>query len=128
MGAGEAFSPEQRARLEHAVATARRQSGISFSVCVGPIPAGCEPREHAEQLLHGIAGPDEEAALVLVAPTERVVEVVTTPAARRRLSDQACGLAVLSMTTAFGLSDLVGGVVNGLRMLADAAGRPSLTR
>jgi hypothetical protein len=53
-----------------------------------------------------------------------VVEVVTGAAAARRVPDRACALAVLAMTNSFASSDLVGGIVNGLRQLSDQAGHP----
>jgi hypothetical protein len=49
---------------------------------------------------------------------------MTTQTAGRRITDHAAGLVVLSMTSAFAVGDLVGGIVNGLRQLSDAAGRP----
>ena len=60
-----------------------------------------------------------------VSPGDRRVEIVSTPAARRRLPDHVAGLAVLSMTSSFGVGDLVGGIVTGVRQLADAAGPPA---
>ena len=61
--------------------------------------------------------------LVLVAPGDRQLEIVTGKESSRRLSDRSCALAALSMTTAFSGGDLVGGIVAGLRMLAESAGR-----
>jgi len=118
VAAGDAFSREQRLRLSEAVAAADAQTGMRFSVYVGSIPG--DPQRFAEQQLAGLADLGPAVTLVVVGPAERVVQVTTSPAARTRLSDQACALTVLSMTTSFGLGDLVGGVVVGLRMLADA--------
>ena len=59
-----------------------------------------------------------------MAPGARRVDVMTTQYAKRRITDQAAGLAVLTMTSAFAVGDLIGGIVNGLRQLSDAAGRP----
>lgn len=123
--AGEAFSREQKLRLDRAVGAASGQTGIRFAVRVGRLEGGSAPA-HVERLLAALADPAEPAVLVYVCPGERVLEIGTTAAARERLSDQACALATLSMTTSFGLGDLVGGVVNGLRMMADAAGRATL--
>ncbi len=78
----------------------------------------------AEHLLANlIDSPREAAVLVLIAPGSRRLEVMTTQMARRRISDQAVGLAVLTMTSTFAVGDLVGGIANGLRQLSDAAGR-----
>jgi hypothetical protein len=48
-----------------------------------------------------------------------VLEIVTGQRAARRLPDRICALAALSMTASFEGGDLAGGVVTGLRMLAD---------
>jgi uncharacterized membrane protein YgcG len=118
---GEAFSFDQRTRIEKARVAAEEQTGITFSVRVGPVDG--DVPSAAESMLANIVGSTHDpAVLILVAPGERVVEVTTTAAARRRISDHAAGLAVLTMTSSFGVGDLVGGLVNGLRQLADAAG------
>jgi hypothetical protein len=118
VAAGDAFSREQRLRLNEAVRTAEMQTGMRFSVYVGAVPG--DPQGFAEQELAGLRHLGPEVVLVVVGPAERLVQVTTSPGARTRLSDQACALTVLSMTTSFGLGDLVGGIVVGLRMLADA--------
>ena len=122
MARSEAFSAAQRERLERALAAAEEQTGLRFSLRVGPVES--EPRLQAERLLAHIAdSPRDAVVLLMVAPGERRVEVMTTPAARRRITDHAAGLAVLSMTSTFAVGDLVGGIVSGIRQLADAAGR-----
>jgi hypothetical protein len=120
VAAGEAFSQDQRHRIERAIATAERETGLTFSIRVGPVSK--EPRLEAERLLANMGGTREPVVLVLIAPGERLVEVMTSPAARRRVSDHAAGLAVLSMVSSFGVGDVVGGIIAGIRQLADAAG------
>lgn len=97
------------------------QSGLIISVGIG---AGTgELREQGERALARLLdGHPVAALLLLVDPGARRLEILTSAPARRRLTDQQCALAALSMTTSFGVGDLVGGVVNGIRMLADAAG------
>ena len=95
---------------------------MAFSVLVGR--AEGEPRKHARQLLTTIPEPDRAHVLVFVSPGQRHLEVVTNAAARHRISDEACALAVLSMTTSFSVGDLAGGIVNGVRMVAEAARYP----
>ena len=76
--------------------------------------------------LHAALGADADlGVLVFVEPDARRVEVVTGETAQRRLDDRAAGLASLSMATSFAGGDLTGGIVNGLRMMAQAAGRQS---
>lgn len=120
MAAGEAFSQDQRHRIERAIATAEEETGLTFSIRVGPVSD--EPRLEAERLLANMGGNRESVVLMLIAPGERVLEVMTSPAARRRISDHAAGLAVLSMASSFGVGDVVGGIIAGIRQLADAAG------
>jgi uncharacterized membrane protein len=122
VAAGEAFTREQHERIERARRAAEAQTGIRFWLRVGDFDR--DPRLEAEHLLTNLVDtPREPAVLILVAPGTRVVEIMTTHAAKRRITDQAAGLVVLTMTSAFGVGDLVGGLVNGLRQLADAAGR-----
>jgi uncharacterized membrane protein YgcG len=81
-------------------------------------------RAGAERL-HAALGDDRSstAVLIVVAPGQRRVEIVTGPGIRRRVPDRVTALAVLSMTTAFSGGDLAGGIVDGIRQIADAAGR-----
>ena len=126
MAAGEAFSAEQRARIDHAVGAAESATGLRFALRVGELDP--EPRLQGERLLAHIAvGPREGVVVVLVSPGDRRVEIVSTPAARRRIPDHAAGLAILSMTSSFSVGDLVGGIVTGMRQLADVAGPPALS-
>jgi hypothetical protein len=120
VAAGEAFSRDQRHRIDRAIETAQRETGLTFSIRVGPVDN--EPRLEAERLLANMGGMREPIVLMLIAPGERLVEVMTSPAARRRVSDHAAGLAVLSMVSSFGVGDVVGGIIAGIRQLADAAG------
>jgi uncharacterized membrane protein YgcG len=87
-------------------------------VYVGELTA--PTRQHAEQLLGELTAP-AKSVLVAVSPNQRVLEIVTGEQAARRLPDRVCALAALSMTAAFGGGDLAGGIVTGLRMLADRA-------
>lgn len=124
VAAGEAFSRDQLERLERARAAAEQQTGIRFAVRIGAIDG--EPELVAEQILANLVPtPRAEAVLLLVSPGDRLVHVATTAGAKRRISDQVAGLAVLTMTSSFTVGDLVGGIVSGLRQLADAAGAPA---
>jgi hypothetical protein len=124
VAAGEAFRQDQLDRLNHARQLAERQTGIGFHVRVGAVSG--DPKTAADQILAEIVdGQLVAAVLVLVSPGQRFVRIATTPAARRRIPDVAASLAALSMTSSFAVGDLVGGLVCGLRQLADAAGPPA---
>ena len=115
----------QQERIEHAVSLCRSQNGLDISVLVGDLNLdGAGDFRAAAETLHAALGERAHSAvLVVVAPGQRKLEIVTGPAARRRVPDRVAALAVLSMTSAFGGGDLAGGVIDGLRQMADAAGR-----
>jgi hypothetical protein len=115
------LTPEQRERIELARQGAEQSTGLRFWVRIGSF--AMDPRIESERLLTNlIEEPHEAGVLILLGPGERRLEIMTTAAAKRRLPDPAVGLAVLTMTSSFGVGDLVGGLVNGLRQLADSAG------
>jgi uncharacterized membrane protein YgcG len=119
---GEAFTSDQIRSIERVVETADTETGLRFSVYIGG--AEGDIRDEAERL-HSSFGPDASSTvLVMVSPGDRLLEIVTGADAARRLSDRACALAALSMTTSFAGGDLAGGIVTGVRMLAEASGHP----
>ncbi len=118
---GEPFSADQRRTIDHARERAGRGGGLDFHVYVGP--ADDDPRASARRL-HAALPDAARSVLVLVDPPGHALEIVTGFEARRVLSDSACGLAALSMQTAFAAGDLVGGLVHGLDQLGDASRRP----
>lgn len=123
--APDGLTVSQQGRIEHAVSVCRSQNGLDVSVFVGDlILDGTDFRAGAERL-HAALGDERShaAVLLVVAPGQRQVDVVTGPAARRRVPDRVAALAVLAMTTAFGGGDLTGGILDALRQIADAAGR-----
>src|SRR3954465_2395835 len=116
------FSWQELSRLDEALTMSSRETGLRFTLYVGDL--GKRTRIRAEELFGQSGGDLTESVLLAVSPGQRVVEVVTGSAAARRMPDRACALAVLSMTNTFAASDLVGGIVNGLRQLSDQAGHP----
>jgi Domain of unknown function (DUF5130) len=116
------FTPRQLSRLDEALTLSSRETGLLFSVYVGALE---EPtRTHAERLHSGLQRPGE-GVLIAVSPQQRVLHIVTGEQSTRRLPDRACSLAALSMRASLSVGDLVGALVNGLRMLSDQAGRPN---
>lgn len=129
MAPGEGLAPGQQERIATAIDTARAENGLDVSVLVGDLVID-EPsqfRPAAERLHAALGERSASAVLLVVAPGQRRVEVVTGPGVRRRVPDRVAALAVLAMTTAFTGGDLAGGVVAAIRQIADAAGhRPAL--
>ena len=119
MLAGEAFSARQVEEIARAARGAGERSGLYFSVFVGRSEA--EPSVYAERLLAALGERSADGVVLHVDPTARRVEIVTGRLAARRLDDSSCGLASLSMTSAFSGGDLTGGIITGLRMLGDSA-------
>ena len=122
MPSGEDFTGGQLHDIERVIALARAETGLNFAVYVGG--AEGDIRDAAERLHASLGSAATRSVLVMVSPGDRLLEIVTGDEACRRVSDRACALAALSMTTSFAGGDLTGGIVNGLRMLADAAAGP----
>lgn len=130
MAAGEGLAPAQQERIATAIDRVRENNGLDVSVLLGDLELDdlTQFRPGAERL-HAALGEQRSptAVLIVVAPGQRRVEVVTGSGIRRRVPDRVAALAVLSMTTAFGGGDLAGGIVHAIRQIADAAGkRPAL--
>lgn len=114
------FKPSQLARIDEALTLASHETGLLFSVYVGPL--GPNPRGQAERLFERLAAQHPAPVLMAVSPGERRLEIVTGGAAARRIPNRIAGLAALAMRASFTSGDLAGGIVGGLRQLADAAG------
>lgn len=117
-----AFSPGQREEIVRAIQRAQRQSGLTFSVYVGP--ADGPARAYAAARHAELGSEAAEAVLVFVDPAVRSLEIVTGARAKRWLNDRSCGLATLTMTSAFAAGNLVGGIVQGVQALAEHARHP----
>ena len=122
MPAGEAFTAWQREDIDRALQHAQEQAGLRVAVFVGEL-AG-DAHRHA-QTLHAALDDSAEAVLVAVDPGQRLLEIVTGPSVARRVDDRTCTLAAMSMTSSLQGGNLSGGVVDGVRVLAEHAGEPN---
>ena len=111
------FTARQLLRLDEALTLSSLASGLKFSVYVGELAN--PSRGAAEQLFSKLT---DDAVLLAVSPGARQLQIVTGPVSGARLSNHTCGLAALAMRGNFANGDLVSGLVNGLRLLSDAAG------
>jgi hypothetical protein len=111
------FTSRQLTRLDEALTLSSRETGLTFSIYVGELKH--PTRAHAEALFEKL---DDNSVLLAVSPGQRVLHIVTGPASAQRLPNRACALAALAMRAAFANGDLTGGLVAGLRSLADYAG------
>ncbi|HVE46835.1 MAG TPA: TPM domain-containing protein [Acidimicrobiales bacterium] len=119
-GAKLKLSKAEHHRVGEAVDTAEETTGLQFCVVLGP--AEGDAHAHAEALFVQAGLHLRPAVLVLVAPDQRRVEVVTSPAVRERVPDAACAEAVADMTQRFATGDIAGGIVAGVERLAAVAG------
>ena len=111
------FTAHQLSRLDEALTLSSRETGLTFSLYVGEFKPPA--RAHAEALFERLS---DYSVLVAVSPGQRLLHIVTGPESAKRLPNRACALAALAMRASFTNGDLVGGIVTGLRMLADSAG------
>lgn len=116
------FSEVALARLDEALTLSSRDTGLDFSVYVGEL--GEDSRAQAETMVRELGARSANAVLIAVSPAQRVVELVTGESAKHRVSERSAKLAVMTMVASFREGDLVGGLVDGLRMLNDQAGPP----
>ena len=121
--AGEAFTGRERYDIDKAIRDAETVSRFEFSVFVGASEG--ETRPFAERLHATLTAP-ERSVLVMVDPAARILEIVTGSEVRRDLDDNEVNLAALAMQTAFAAGDLVGGITQGLMMLAEHARTPQM--
>ena len=115
----------QQERIAAAVEQLRDENGLDVSVFVGDLEIDdlSQFRGGAETLHAALGERANGAVLIVVAPGQRRIEVVTGPGVRRRVPDRVAALAVLSMRTAFEGGDLTGGIVDALRQIGDTAGK-----
>ena len=120
LGADRPFKAAQLARIDEALTLASRETGLLFSVYVGDL--GPASRATAEAMFATLAGRHSAPVLVAVSPGQRRLEIVTGGDSARRIPNRVAALAALAMRGSFANGDLTGGIVTGLRQLADAAG------
>jgi uncharacterized membrane protein YgcG len=113
---GDGFTEAQRAGLARAVALVERATGLRVVLRVGRLDGG---RAAAEALLAACGTEAPGSVVVAVDPAARTLEIVTGRRAAEVLDDRTCALAALAMTSSFAAGDLVGGIRNGLQVLAD---------
>lgn len=118
---GKPLTGRQRARIARAVRAAEEWTGLQFCVYLGPADDDARAEAHALMAELGLA--EKPAVLLLVAPANRRLEIVTSPAAAERINDHETQLAAIAMSASFGVGDIAGGVSEGVRLLAQAAGR-----
>jgi uncharacterized membrane protein len=118
--AGRRITKRNRRAIDGAVRNAEASTGLQFCVYLGP--ASDDTRAHAESAFVEAGLHELPAVLLLVAPEQRTVEVVTAPSVRVRLPDDECHAAVQEMTQYFARNAFVEGLLVGINELAERAG------
>lgn len=118
---GKPLTARQRARVAASVRRAEEWTGLEFCVYLGPTET--DPLTQARAMMDDLGLTSHPAVLLLVAPEQRRLEIVTSPAAAKRISDRDARLAALAMSASFGVGDVAGGIMEGVRLLAQVAGQ-----
>lgn len=110
----------KRKKVDQAVQAAEQLTGLQFCIYLGP--GESDPRQHAESLFVSAGLHERPAVLILVEADRHKVEIVTAPAVKERISDEACAAAIEEMTPLFAAQRYEEALVTGLASLADHAG------
>lgn len=121
MAGGDPFRSADRVALDETIRRAEQLARVEFSVFVGN--AEGEPRQFASSLHAALVAP-ARSILIMVDPTQRLLEVVTGSYVRRTLRDTEVELAIAAMQTDLAAGDLVGGLRRGIQVLAEHARAP----
>lgn len=121
MAGGDPFRSADRVALDETIRRAEQLARVEFSVFVGN--AEGEPRDFAASLHASLVAP-ARSVLIMVDPTQRLLEIVSGSYVRRTLTDSEVELAVATMQSDFAADDLVGGLRRGIQMLAEHARAP----
>jgi len=119
--AGDGVTARQRQAIEEIVSAAENLCGLSFKVYVGQLANG---RASAEALLQSSASDPTRTVLTAIDPTSRTLEIVTGSRASTSIDDRTCALASLAMTSSFQAGELIGGIRNGVNLMAEHARMP----
>jgi hypothetical protein len=113
------FDTQQLLHIDEALSVAERDGGgLHYSVYVGPLH---DPVRGAAEALHDRLADPDRSILIAVSPEQRQLEIVTGKLAQEKVPDRSAALVVFSMEAAFGAGQLAGGIITGLRMLAETA-------
>jgi uncharacterized membrane protein YgcG len=94
---------------------------LEFCVYLGAIDDD-RPREHAEAMFVAAGLHERPAIVIVVAPKQRRIEIVTGPSARDRITDADATRVVTLMSASLASGDLTRGLVAALDQLTAIAG------
>jgi hypothetical protein len=114
------LSPGQRTQLTRLVEQARSICGYAFAIWIGPLGEG--PDGAVAQ--HAGLPFASSTVLVAVDPAAHRIEIVTGANVARVLDDRTAEFAALAMKSCFVANDLVGGIREGVLLLAEHSRHP----
>lgn len=113
------FDTRELLHIDEALSVAERDGGgLHYSVYVGSLH---DPIRGAAEALHDKLADPDRSILIAVSPEQRQMEIVTGKLAQEKIPDRSAALVVFSMEASFGAGQLAGGIITGLRMLAETA-------
>ncbi|HEV8023756.1 MAG TPA: DUF5130 family protein [Candidatus Nanopelagicales bacterium] len=113
-------SAAERTDIERIVQRARDICGFEFAVFIGELP---HERESAIAVHAGLHDPDA-AVLIAIDPGRRTMDIVTGGRVKRNIDDRTCEFAMLTLRSSLNVNDVVGGVRDGVSLLAEHARVP----
>lgn len=114
------LSAGQRTELTRLVEQARQICGYAFAIWIGPLAEG-----HDSAVAQHAGLPYASSSiLVAVDPAAHRIEIVTGTTVARVLDDRTCEFAALAMKSCFVANDLVGGIREGVTLLAEHSRHP----
>ncbi|WP_067434321.1 DUF5130 family protein [Nocardioides jensenii] len=118
MASGDFFSNAERLAIDTTIRKSEQLCRFEFSVFVGPVEG--EPRPFATRLHNTLVAPTK-SILILVDPAERILEIVTGAAVRRRVTDAEIDHVVTAMSSHFAEGNLADGIRQGITQIAEHA-------
>ena len=108
--------------LQQAVDLAREISGLCFAVYIGELSSG----RASAVATHATLTDPLLSVLIALDPGAKCIEIVTGISVAHLLDDRSCEFAILAMRSCLVADDLVGGVREGMMLLAGQARVPKV--
>jgi hypothetical protein len=107
--------------LDEALTAATRQSRARFAVYIGDL--GAETAVRAREILAGVPTPDN-AVLLAVSPSQHSIELAYGADVRGRGVESAGPRGVSAAAASFKEGNLIGGLIDAVRVIAAGIARP----
>ncbi|MFX4271519.1 DUF5130 family protein [Propionibacteriaceae bacterium Y1685] len=119
------FTIGERESLARAVVRAERESGLPYSVYVGPAPSGVEADDFAEELHNSLADPDR-SVLIMCDPESEDLEFVLGESAARLVDDHSLSLVSLTIEAGRANHRTMNGLSTAIDQLSEHARKPKV--